>query len=233
MKEFAERAGIPVALTLHGLGGFPSEHYLCLQMLGMHGTVTRITPSTTPICCWRSACASTTASPAKLEEFAKHGRIVHIDIDPSELNKNKFAHVAVHGDLKAAVEGLNALLKKDENADLVGGGRYPDWMRQIDEWRENEPLRFPDRDDAILPQYAIRRLWQILKDRGQLDETILTTGVGQHQMWAAQYFHQNQPRHWITSGGLGTMGFGLPAAIGARRLIPTNSSSTSTATAVS
>ena len=107
-------------------------------------------------------------------------------------------------------------------------------MRQIDDWREAEPLHYADRDDAILPQYAIHRLWQILRDRGQLDDTIITTGVGQHQMWAAQYFHFNQPRHWFTSGGLGTMGFGLPAAHG-RPGGPSRSrrSSTSTATAAS
>ena len=93
-------------------------------------------------------------------------------------------------------------------------------MRQIEEWRETEPLRFADRDDAILPQYAIQRLWQIVRDRGQLDDTIVTTGVGQHQMWAAQYFHFNPPRNWLTSGGLGTMGFGLPAAIGAQAAHP-------------
>ncbi len=98
--------------------------------------------------------------------------------------------------------------------------RFNDWLRQIEEWREADPLRFADRDDAILPQFAIQRLWQILRDRGQLDETIVTTGVGQHQMWAAQYFHFNAPRRWITSGGLGSMGFGLPSAMGAQAAHP-------------
>jgi acetolactate synthase-1/2/3 large subunit len=108
------------------------------------------------------------------------------------------------------------MLREDQNADLVGGGRYPDWMRQIDDWRETEPLTFADVPDAILPQYAIKRLYEILRDRGQLDSTIITTGVGQHQMWAAQYFRFNKPRKWVTSGGLGTMGFGLPSALGAK-----------------
>lgn len=220
LKEFAESAGIPVALTLHGLGGFPSEHYLCLQMLGMHGSVYANYAVNEADLLLAFGVRFDDRVTGKLEEFAKHGRIVHIDIDPSELNKNKFAHVAIHGDLKGAVEGLNSLLKEEKNADLIGGGRYPDWIHQIDEWRENEPLVFQDRDDAILPQYAIQRLWQILKDRRQLDETIITTGVGQHQMWAAQYFKMNKPRHWVTSGGLGTMGFGLPAALGAQAAHP-------------
>src|SRR5262249_58908348 len=99
----------------------------------------------------------------------------------------------------------------------------------IDEWRENEPMRFQDRDDAILPQCAIQRMYQILKDRKALDNTIVTTGVGQHQMWAAQYFPIHHPRHWITSGGLGSMCFGLPSAIGGAGARPFRSGLASTA----
>src|SRR4030095_2270043 len=97
---------------------------------------------------------------------------------------------------------------------------HADWIRQVEHWRETEPLRYANRDDAIIPQYAIHRLSQILRDRKQLDNTIVTTGVGQHQMWAAQYFPQNQPRHWVTSGGLGSMGFGFPSALGAQAGVP-------------
>ncbi|MGL4420377.1 MAG: thiamine pyrophosphate-dependent enzyme, partial [Gemmataceae bacterium] len=152
----------------------------------------------------------------KLTEFAKHGKIVHVDIDKSEIHKNKHAHIPIHGDLKSALNGLNTELKKEANGDLVGGGRYPDWLRQIDSWRESDPMTFQDIPHAIIPQYAIKRLYEILAERGQADDTIVTTGVGQHQMWAAQYFRFNHPRHWITSGGLGTMGFGLPSAMGVK-----------------
>ncbi len=109
----------------------------------------------------------------------------------------------------------------DEDPGLAPpAGAFAEWMRQIDRWRSEEPLRFNDRDDAIMPQYAIDRLWRLIKARGRLDDTIVTTGVGQHQMWSAQYFRFNSPRTWFTSGGLGAMGFGLPAALGAQAAHP-------------
>lgn len=220
LYQFATRCSIPVALTVHGLGSFPSEHYLCLQMLGMHGTVYSNYAINDADLLLAFGVRFDDRVTGKLSEFAKHGQIVHIDIDPSELNKNKVAHVPIWGDLKDALADLNAMLSEPANADLVAGGRHPDWLSQIDEWREAEPLHFEDRDDAILPQFAIQRLWQILRDRKKLDDTIITTGVGQHQMWAAQYFHFNRSRHWITSGGLGSMGFGLPSAMGAQAAHP-------------
>jgi acetolactate synthase-1/2/3 large subunit len=222
LKEFAELLGAPVGLTVHGLGNFPSDHYLCLQMLGMHGTVYSNYAINDADLLLALGVRFDDRVTGKLAEFAKHGKIVHIDIDKSEIHKNKFAHVPVHGDLKAALADLNTMLKEEKNADLTAGGRYPDWWRQIDAWREAEPLKFAEPEHAIIPQYAIKRLWEILRDRGQLDDTIITTGVGQHQMWAAQFFHFNRPRKWITSGGLGTMGFGLPSALGAKVAFPDN-----------
>jgi acetolactate synthase-1/2/3 large subunit len=217
LTRFAELTGIPVALTLHGLGNFPADHYLCLQMLGMHGTVYSNYAINDADLLLSFGVRFDDRVTGKLSEFAKHGKIVHVDIDKSEIHKNKFAHIPVHGDVKAAIADLNLLLQEDANADLVGGGRYPDWLRQIDTWREQEPLKYNEPGhDKIIPQVAIQRLYEILRDRGQLDKVYITTGVGQHQMWAAQYFHFNKPRTWITSGGLGTMGFGLPAAMGVK-----------------
>jgi acetolactate synthase I/II/III large subunit len=220
LREFAAKTSIPVALTLHGLGSFPADHYLCLHMLGMHGTVYSNYAINEADLLLALGVRFDDRVTGKLSEFAKHGKIIHIDIDPSELNKNKPAFLPLWGDVKDTLADLNTLLREDANADLIAGGRYADWFARIDEWRENEPMRFQDRDDAILPQYAIQRVYQILKDRKRLDQTIVTTGVGQHQMWAAQYFPIHHPRHWLTSGGLGTMGFGLPSAMGAQAAHP-------------
>ena len=223
LKEFAELVGAPVGLTVHGLGNFPADHYLCLQMLGMHGTVYSNYAINDADLLVALGVRFDDRVTGKLSEFAKHGKIVHVDIDKSEIHKNKFAHVPVHGDVKHALAGLNALLKEEKNADLTAGGRYTDWWRQVDHWRETEPLKFTEPGGgAIIPQYTIQRLWEILRDRKQLDKTIITTGVGQHQMWAAQFFPFTKPRKWITSGGLGTMGFGLPSALGCKVAHPDN-----------
>jgi acetolactate synthase-1/2/3 large subunit len=216
LKAFAERTGIPVALTLHGLGGFPSEHFLCLQMLGMHGTVYANYAINDADLLLALGVRFDDRVTGKVSEFAKHGKIVHIDIDPSEINKNKVANIPIVGDIRQALQDLVALL--DERP--LEPGRFGEWLRQVETWREAEPMRYSERDDAILPQYAIDRLWHLIKSRGRLDETIVTTGVGQHQMFAAQYYHFGVPRHWITSGGLGAMGFGLPAAMGAQAAFP-------------
>jgi acetolactate synthase-1/2/3 large subunit len=219
LKAFAERTGIPVALTLLGLGGFPAEHFLCLQMLGMHGTIYANYAINDADLLLALGVRFDDRVTGKVSEFAKHGKIVHIDIDPSEINKNKAAHVPIFGDVAAALQDLLQMLDEDPSA-APRGGRLGDWIRQIEHWRETEPLRYNEREDAILPQHAIARLWQLLRARGQLDETVVATGVGQHQMWAAQFFRFNQPRRWLTSGGLGAMGFGLPAALGAQAAHP-------------
>lgn len=220
LKAFAERTGIPVALTLLGLGGFPSDHFLCLQMLGMHGTVYANYAVNEADLLLALGVRFDDRVTGKVSEFAKHGRIVHIDIDPSELNKNKVAHLPIHGDVRRALEDMMKLIDAQPADAELKKTRYVEWIRQIETWREQEPIRYADREDAILPQYAIHRLWQLIKNRGHLERTIITTGVGQHQMWAAQYFKFNSSRKWVTSGGLGAMGFGLPSALGAQAANP-------------
>jgi acetolactate synthase-1/2/3 large subunit len=219
LKAFAERTGIPVALTLHGLGAFPSEHFLCLQMLGMHGTIYANYAINDADLLLALGVRFDDRVTGKVSEFAKHGKIVHIDIDPSEINKNKAADVPIVADVRESLQELLKMLDEDPSA-AGPHQRHADWIRRVEAWREAEPLRYDDRDDAILPQHAIERLWQIIKERGRLNETVVATGVGQHQMWAAQYFHFNTPRRWLTSGGLGAMGFGLPAAMGAQAAHP-------------
>lgn len=217
LRIFATQLGIPVAMTLHGLGSFPAGHYLSLDMLGMHGTVYSNYAVNEADLLLAFGVRFDDRVTGKLSEFCKHGKIVHVDLDASEIHKNKFAHVPVHGDLTAALADLNGMLKEEQYADLTGPGRYTDWLRQIDDWRSEFPMAVPPHAaNTIIPQYAISRLHALLKERGMLEKTIISTGVGQHQMWAAQYFPFTQPRKWVTSGGLGTMGFGLPAAMGAR-----------------
>jgi acetolactate synthase-1/2/3 large subunit len=215
LKAFAERTGVPVALTVHGLGAFPSKHYLCVQMLGMHGTVYAnyaINEADLLLACGVRFDDRVTG---KVSEFAKHGKIVHIDIDPSEINKIKTATLPICGDIGHALREMLQMIDEDP-ARLPPPSQFSGWMQQIDKWRDEEPLKFSDREDAIVPQYAIQRLWELVRERGALSDTIVTTGVGQHQMWAAQFWHFETPRTWFTSGGLGAMGFGLPAALGAQ-----------------
>src|SRR5205823_3152210 len=190
LHEFATKLSIPVALTLHSLGSFPADHYLCLNMLGMHGTVYSNYAVNDADLLLALGVRFDDRVTGKVSEFAKHGQIVHIDIDPSEINKNKVAHLPIHADVKDALKDLVALL--DENpAAGPPKNAFAEWVRQVETWRETEPLRYADRGDAILPQYAIDRLWQMLRERGEVENTVVTTGVGQHQMWAAQYCHFN------------------------------------------
>jgi acetolactate synthase-1/2/3 large subunit len=219
LRAFAEKTGVPVALTVHGLGSFPADHYLCLQMLGMHGTVYANYAINEADLLLALGVRFDDRVTGKVSEFAKHGKIVHIDIDPSEINKIKTAQLPIVADVGQCLRDMVQMLDKDA-ALAPKPNTFRDWMGKIDQWKSEEPLRYNDRDDAIVPQYAIDRLWQIIRDRKQLDNTIITTGVGQHQMWTAQYYRFNSPRTWFTSGGLGAMGFGLPAALGAQAACP-------------
>ncbi len=206
IRELAEKAGIPVAMTLQGLGAIPSDHYLSLGMLGMHGTVYANNAVNEADLLLALGVRFDDRVTGKLSEFAKHGRIVHVDIDPSEINKNKTANIEVHSDVKSF---LTALLPKVEPSDSG------DWLRQVDAWRASDPMTYDQRDDAIMPQYVLDQFSKLAKGN-----FLMTTGVGQHQMWAAQWTNFQRPRTWVTSGGLGSMGFGLPAAMGVQAAFP-------------
>ena len=206
LREFASKTGIPVAMTVHGLGSIPSDHYLSLNMLGMHGTVYANYAVNDADLLLALGVRFDDRVTGKLTEFAKHGRIVHVEIDASEINKNKYAHIPINADVKAFLKAINP---------LVGPGDWRDWHQRIDEWRDTEPMTYDQRDDVILPQYVLEQFSKLTRG-----EFLMATGVGQHQMWAAQWTQFKHPRTWITSGGLGSMGYGLPAAMGAQAAFP-------------
>jgi acetolactate synthase-1/2/3 large subunit len=152
----------------------------------------------------------------KISEFAKHGTIVHIDIDNSEINKNKVVRLPILSDVKYALARLNELLARDGKKRVQSGfNTYPDWYAKIWDWKASFPFTYKDTEDVIQPQYAIEVLYELTRG-----EAIITTGVGQHQMWAGQFYHFKSPRTFLTSAGLGAMGFGYPAAIGAKVAFP-------------
>lgn len=207
LRKFAERTGIPVTTTLMGIGSFPGRHPLSLDMLGMHGTVYANYAINEADLLLAFGVRFDDRVTGKVTEFAKHGKIVHVDNDPSEIHKNKAAHIPIVADLKEVLQALNAIISDDDIPQIE------EWQKQVVDWREKHPLSYRDPgNDFILPQYAIEELNRQTQDR----DTYIAVGVGQHQMWAAQYYKFNQPRRWMSSSGLGSMGFGLPAAMGAQ-----------------
>ena len=210
VATLALRAGIPVTTTLMGLGAFPGDDPQSLGMLGMHGTVYSNYAVNEADLLLALGVRFDDRVTGKLEEFARHGKIVHVDIDASEIHKNKEAHIPIVADVSEVLEKVNAQLT-DEDVP-----RTDEWQKQIAEWREAHPLVYQDDEVSIAPQYAIRELARQTADR----DTCVSVGVGQHQMWAAQHFPFRKPRRWMSSSGLGTMGFGLPAAMGAQAANP-------------
>lgn len=216
MLEFAERTQIPVATTLMGIGCFPESHPLSLKWLGMHGTVYANNAVNEADLLLAIGVRFDDRVTGKVEKFCEHGTIVHIDIDNSEINKNKTVRLPILSDLKYALGRLNKMLAEAGFKRVAKSQtRFADWYRQIDAWKKAHPLSFKDTDDAIQPQHVIQLLHQMTKG-----EAIVTTGVGQHQMWAGQFYDFEKPRTFITSAGLGAMGFGYPAAMGAKVACP-------------
>lgn len=207
LLEFAEKARIPVTTTLMGLGGFPADHPLFMEMPGMHGS-------------WTANHAllecdlligignrfDDRVTMARIDKFATKARIIHLDIDPAEIGKNVETFIPLVGDVKHSLQAINKKVKPAQSEE---------WIAQIQEWKKQYPFTYKKEPGQLKPQAVIEMIYR-LSDK----DTIVTTDVGQHQMWAAHYYKFHKPRTWITSGGLGTMGFGFPAAIGAQIAYP-------------
>jgi acetolactate synthase-1/2/3 large subunit len=207
LVEFARSDKFPVTCTLMGLGAFPAPDEQWLGMLGMHGTrAANYAMDEADLICAVGARFDDRIT-GKLSEFAPHAKFIHIDIDPAEISKNVPAHIPIVGDAKHVL----AKLVIEYRAIGADPSRLEGWWSRIRGWQEKHPLGYEDSTDSeIKPQYMIKALYEATGG-----DAIITSDVGQHQMWAAQYYHFNKPRRWINSGGLGTMGFGLPAAMGA------------------
>jgi acetolactate synthase-1/2/3 large subunit len=207
LREFVLSDRLPVTCTLMGLGAFPAPHEQWLGMLGMHGTRTANYAMDEADLIVAVGARFDDRITGKLAEFAPRAKFVHIDIDPAEISKNVPAHIPIVGDAKNVL----ARLANEYRALGPDPARLAGWWERIERWRQQYPLRYDDSPDGeIKPQYLVQALYEATKG-----DCILSSDVGQHQMWAAQYFHFAKPRRWVNSGGLGTMGFGLPAAIGA------------------
>jgi acetolactate synthase-1/2/3 large subunit len=213
LLQLAERLNLPVAPTLMGLGCFPSGHRLSLGMLGMHGTYwanMAISESDLIIAIGVRFDDRVTGA---LDKFAPQAEVIHVDVDPSSIHKNRRAQIGIVGDARSVIEQMLDLTS--DEAAATSKTRLSDWWEQIEEWKEYAPLTYQKRDDVIMPQQLVEELHALTKG-----EAIISTDVGQHQMWVAQYYPFNGPRQWLTSGGLGTMGFGFPAALGAQVAYP-------------
>jgi len=208
LTEFAIAGRLPVTCTVMGLGAFPAPHDQWLGMLGMHGTRTANYAMDEADLIVAIGARFDDRITGKLSEFAPRAKFVHIDVDPAEISKNVPAHIPIVGDARNIIARLSA----EYQAIAPDRTRLEEWWSRIRIWQERHPLGYTDSEDAeIKPQYMVQALYEATGG-----DAIVTSDVGQHQMWTAQHFHFDKPRRWINSGGLGTMGFGLPAAMGAK-----------------
>ena len=212
LRELQELTGIPVTSTLMGLGAFPASHPDWLGMLGMHGS---FEANNAMHDCDLMICVGARFDDrvtGRIDMFSPNSKKIHIDIDPSSINKVIRVDVAINADCAAALSEMVSAWKKSGNSKL----ELREWIQQIDQWRSRKCFGYVNSDTSIKPQYALERLYDLTKDK----DVYISTEVGQHQMWAAQFYKFEEPNRWMTSGGLGTMGYGLPSAIGIQAAHP-------------
>jgi acetolactate synthase-1/2/3 large subunit len=215
LRAFAERLSIPVTNTLMGLGGFPGNHPQFLGMLGMHGTYAANMAITNADIIIAVGARFDDRATGKVDEFAPRARIIHIDIDPTSISKNIRVDIPIVGDAKNVLRRMLQAVEEDKES--FGGGwndAIADWLRQVEQWKTEFPLSYT-RNGTLKPQYVIERIHELAEGKA-----IIATEVGQNQMWTAQFYKFLEPRRIITSGGLGTMGYGFPASIGAQAAYP-------------
>ncbi len=211
LTKFAKKLNIPVTTTLMGLGGFPGTDPLFMGMLGMHGTYTANMAISDCDLLLAIGARFDDRVTGKISEFAKHAQIVHIDIDPTSISKNVRVDIPIVGDVKRVLNKLLDLMKM-EKIPVKG---YKEWNKTVQDWERAHALGYKPSKKKIKPQFVVEKLFELTKGKA-----IITTEVGQNQMWAAQFYRYKDPRAFLTSGGLGTMGYGFPAAIGAQVAFP-------------
>jgi len=211
LRELVSLTGFPITSTLQGLGAYPGNDQQFLGMLGMHGTYEANNAMHDCDLMINIGARFDDRITGKLDEFSPNSKKIHIDIDPSSINKNVNVDIAIVGDVKHVLEKLIFTFKKKE-PDFINSNKQKisNWWSQIETWRKKNSLSFKNSNKIIKPQFAVQRLYELTKAQ----DVFITTEVGQHQMWAAQHYKFNKPNRWMTSGGLGTMGYGLPSAIG-------------------
>ncbi|UCB42345.1 MAG: biosynthetic-type acetolactate synthase large subunit [Dehalococcoidales bacterium] len=202
LKELAEKAQIPIITTLLGISAIPESHILNYDMLGMHGMAYANLATDAADTIIAIGMRFDDRATAKISAFNPHARVVHIDIDPAEIGKNVKVDVPIVGDVKNVLTQLNKVVESNQHVD---------WIARLDDWRREHPGLDIRDSESVLPQYVVKLIYEVTKGKATI-----VTGVGQHQMWAAQHYHYDHPNSFITSGGLGTMGYGLPASIGAQ-----------------
>ncbi|MDC0529895.1 acetolactate synthase 3 large subunit [Pelagibacteraceae bacterium] len=211
LRELVSLTGFPITSTLQGLGAYPGDDLQFLGMLGMHGTYEANNAMHDCDLMINIGARFDDRITGKIDEFSPKSKKIHIDIDPSSIGKNVKVDLAITSDVTDLLQNLIKRFK-EKNKNFIDSNKQKTskWWEQIDKWREKKSLNFINSKETIKPQHAVQRLYELTKDQ----DTFITTEVGQHQMWAAQHYKFNKPNRWMTSGGLGTMGYGLPAAIG-------------------